>query len=867
MRSKLILLLGLLVVALTATAASAASDPYALVRISLDTAVGQAFLQSHGYLDIAGVKPGVSADIVAQARDLATIRESGVPFEIVHDDLATFYASRITTKDAGAFGIFHSYSENVAFVDSLRLLHPEIVSEKWSLGQTGQGRDIWCFRVSDNPDVDESEPEVLIDGMHHAREIMASEFPIMFADYLCQNYGTDPVITWLVNNRELYIVPIMNPDGVVYNEQTDPNGGGMWRKNRRNNNDGNYGVDLNRNYPYRWAYDDNGSSPYTWDETYRGPSAASEPEVQALMGLINAHQFVTHNSFHSYSGQTLFPWGYTSTPSADDAIFQHMGQIMTQFNGYEYGAPPVILYSTNGSTTDWAYGATTHPKIYTFSNEIGRTGFWPAESERGSLFQENIWPTIYLMMAAGPFVQVSDAVATDTGGGTLDPGEAGALDLSVTNQSVAADLNDLLLTFACDDPYVQLGAATRTIASLPAMGTVGLGADPVPFTVSANCPSGHLVQLTVTASWTGGSIDYPIGFLVGSPSVIFSDDFSGDTGNWTLAGGPWGLTSTAHSAPSALTDSPSGNYADQISATATLNGTFYASTLTFWQRYYVESGYDYCRVQVSANGGAWNTLANYTGSNTSWHQVSFDLSAFAGQPLRFRFLLESDYSLHYDGWYIDDVELLGAGGNNVTPAPPALLAPADGASVSGPVTLTVANSIDPDGSDALTYGFRVYSDADLTQVAATTDGVTEGDGGQTSWDAGNLGTGTYWWRAYAADASEWGLLGDVRSFSISTSTGVDGVVIGGPRLSVLGNGEGSARLQLSLTQAGAAQVKIYNARGMLVRDLFSGDLGAGAHILVWDGRDRQGGAAASGVYFVRATASERTLVNRVVIVR
>jgi hypothetical protein len=166
----------------------------------------------------------------------------------------------------------------------------------------------------------------------------------------------------------------------------------------------------------------------------------------------------------------------------------------------------------------------------------------------------------------------------------------------------------------------------------------------------------------------------------------------------------------------------------------------------------------------------------------------------------------------------------------------------------------------------VTYGFRVYSDAALTQLAATVDGVAEG-AGQTSWNAGNLADGVYWWRAYAADPALWGDLGEARTFTVSSSTAVDGSVVLGPRLAVLGGGEGQARLQLTLGQPADAQVRIYNARGMLVRDLFDGRLDAGQRVLVWDGRDASGRTAASGVYFVRAVTGGQALTGRVMMVR
>src|SRR6185503_2455375 len=108
---------------------------------------------------------------------------------------------------------------------------------------------------------------------------------------LLENYNTNPEVKYLIDNLEMYFVPVVNPDGYIYNETTNPNGGGMWRKNRRDNLDGEYGVDLNRNYGYNWGYDNNGSDPNTASDTYRGDTSFSEPETQNLKNFCNARQF------------------------------------------------------------------------------------------------------------------------------------------------------------------------------------------------------------------------------------------------------------------------------------------------------------------------------------------------------------------------------------------------------------------------------------------------------------------------------------------------------------------------------------------------------------------------------------------------
>jgi carboxypeptidase T len=850
----------LLVLAACAAAPALAAD-YSLVRVHFDGADGGAILARFPELDVAAVKPGVSAEIVLTPDTEDALRATGLRYEVVHKDLVAHYQSRIVNKDTN-FGGWHTYSENIAYLDSLRGEYPDLISAKWSIGQSHEMRHIWAVRLSDNPDVDEpGEPEILLDTMHHAREIMSGEFGILFADYLCSNYGTDPVVTWLMDNRELYIVSIVNPDGVVYNETTNPNGGGMWRKNRRYNSPGVYGVDLNRNYPFEWVGP--GSSTDPSSDTYRGPSAGSEPETQALINFINSHEFVTHQSLHTYSNLTLIPWGYTSADTPDHATYVHMAEVMTMYNGYEWGQAPDLLYSVNGITNDWAYAdGQGHERMFSFCNEIGTTGFWPSFSERDALFQDNVWPMLYLMMSAGAYPDVQELGVTDAAGGALDPGDNGLLNLRAVNQGVTESLSGLTITVSCDDPYVQFTEAQRTVGLLLPMGQSGMPA--LPFTVDASCPDGHLVTVDITADFSGGSLPMQVSFMVGAPSTVFSDDFSSGTGSWTLSGGPWGVSSTAHSAPYSLTDTPSGDYSNNVTATATINGQFAATQLSFWHRYEIESGWDYGRVQVMPNGGAWSTVTSYTGTQSSWQQVTLDLSGYA-QPVQVRFVLETDYSVTYDGWYIDDVMLMGAGTENQLPAAPALIAPAAGAITGDPVQLTVGNSSDPEGDD-VSYGFRVYGDALMTEVVAGADDVVEGAGGQTSWTTPALGLGTYWWRAYAADSAERGLLGEARSFTVGTSTGVDGVLVG-PRLNVIGQGGDRAELQLSLDRGADVQVKIYNARGQLVRDLFGGAVDAGSRVLVWDGRDADGRPAASGVYFVRAELADEVLRGRVVMVR
>ncbi|MFH1841938.1 MAG: M14 family metallopeptidase, partial [bacterium] len=554
-------------VLLSALPGQCQTEKYSLVRFWLDTPAAEAFLQSRPDFDLVTWKPGVHADIVVRENDLRRLRESGARLDILQDDLAAFYRSRLAPDKSDDFGIFHNWPEAVAFLDSLNLAYPDVISAKWSLGTSIEGRDIWCIRVSDNPEVDENEAEILFDGTHHARELMACEFPLMFAEYLGQQYyAGDPEVTWLLENREVYIVPVVNPDGYWYNDYGD-----MWRKNRRNNGSGCYGVDLNRNYTYEW--DGPGSSTDPCHDLYRGTMPGSEPETQAMMNFINSHEFITRNSFHCYGNLTLYPWGYTTDHTPDHDIFVHMGQEMTKYNGY---TPQVgyTLYPVNGGSLDWDYGADyEHTKIFGFVNEIGNSsdGFWATEARRQPLFDENIWPSIYLMRVSDAFLTVSDPVVLGgDGNGRLDPGENADLSLTLANQSIVATVYDAAFTVCCDDPYIQLGNCTHTLGTMTPLATSDLTGSPLTVVVDPDCPVGRQVPLRVTATHSGGSLEFPLSLTVGPPTVVFSDDLESGDGNWTLSGG-WAVSAENPYAGSyGLSDSPGGNYPDNNTATATL---------------------------------------------------------------------------------------------------------------------------------------------------------------------------------------------------------------------------------------------------------------------------------------------------------
>ena len=312
-------------------------------------------------------------DVILDSLQISRLEKTSYRFNILIEDVTKDYLERTKISRGklklsksnktsgfgyGSMGGFYTFDEVVAQLDTMKLLYPNLITKKDSIGSSIEGRTIWAVKISDNPDINEDEPQVFYNSLIHAREPEGMETVIYFMYYLLENYGKDPEVTYLVNNRELYFVPVVNPDGYVYNEQISPDGGGLWRKNRRDNGGGIFGVDLNRNFGYKWGYDDIGSSPDSTDDDYRGVEPFSELETKAVRDFCIKHNFLICINYHTYSNLIVPPWEYNLKPSQDSSIFNSLISLANPLNGYHNG----IWYTSNGTADDWMYGETISKK-------------------------------------------------------------------------------------------------------------------------------------------------------------------------------------------------------------------------------------------------------------------------------------------------------------------------------------------------------------------------------------------------------------------------------------------------------------------------------------------------------------------------
>jgi hypothetical protein len=292
-------------------------------------------------------------------------RKRGLEVRLKRNEDGLTTAQAATLEADNGFEVWRSYSEPGGIADEMELLASQYdgLTELITIGESVEGQPIYAMRVTAGADrvKDGRRPAVLYVSAQHAREWISPEVNRRLLRHFLENYGEDEQVTRLVDTRELWFVLVANPDGYDW---TFTDGQRLWRKNLRDNNgDGEItsgdGVDLNRNFPTNWGYDNEGSSDDPSSETYRGTGPASEPETQALDGLLSSIDFSFLVNYHSAAELILYGVGWqVDTPTPDDAV--NIALAGTDADPAIDGYDPDLsaeLYITNGDTTDHAHTA------------------------------------------------------------------------------------------------------------------------------------------------------------------------------------------------------------------------------------------------------------------------------------------------------------------------------------------------------------------------------------------------------------------------------------------------------------------------------------------------------------------------------
>ena len=626
---------------------------------------------------------------------LEQLKTSGLKYKITIDDITEYYVARNLKSTAGepknilyncgapknydtpvhfglgSMGGFYTYSEAVAQLDTMRNLFPQLISQKVQIGSSIENRPIYAVKISDNPDSSEAEQQVLFTGVHHACEPASLQQLMFYMYYLLENYNTEPEIKYLVDNLEIFFVPIVNPDGYVYNEQQNPTGGGTWRKNRRPVSLF-YGVDLNRNYGYAFGYDELGSSSIPVHPWYRGDSAFSEPESQAMRSLIESQHFSLEMNCHSYGNYLIYPWNYDGSLTADELLFEQYSRYLTIDSHYRYGTcNQTYGYNSNGDADDWAYGDTiVKNKIISLTAEAGSAadGFWPQSANIEGICKTAMDMDIRYCRLAGKFALVND----------LSPAFASALQGSLPVEvyclgmdmpaSFTVSITGLSPDIISTDPPVQFNN----------MSTLEKRYDTLSYSLSPGIAEGTPLAFEIGISNGLYTWKDTLNKIYCHPDTLLNEP-ADNTGNWNATGFQ-STTEQFFSPPSSFTESPGGNYgilqssSMQLINPVDLTGTDEAY-LQFMAEWQIEISYDWAQVLASAdNGATWTPLCGkysrngttsqmdgqpvYDGFVPDWVPEEISLKSFTGSPLLLKFTFNSNLKNNYDGIYIDDIRVL-----------------------------------------------------------------------------------------------------------------------------------------------------------------------------------------------------------------
>ena len=394
-------------------------------------------------------------------------------------------------------------------------------------------------------------------------------------------------------------------------------------------------VDPNRNFgTYQfWNSVNNGSSTDPCNGgsgTYRGTLPFSELETQNIKAFVNSRNFKTAFSAHTYGNYLIKPWCWQDpigTP--DDAMYNMFLSDMQATNGYTIGFPSqTVGYKVRGGTDDWYYNDSGHAKIFSFTPETGAS-FWPAQSEIIPLAQGMLYSNQYIALIAGPYVNPTSKAFNLA---SYTPGQAGTYKVKFRNKGIMA-ANNVKVILTPLNANVTIPTQQFTYPSIAPMASDSTTFN---FTVSGAAPNncGIPVVLTIKLDTTTiySSNEY---ILVGAGTVTLNDNASSFS-NWTTSN-TWNTTTSQFvSSPSSFTDSPTGNYGNNVNNSMTLSTAVNVSTtpvvfLSFWHRYATEPGFDFCYVEVSSNNGTtWQQVASYNGSMTTWTQQTFDITQYAG---------------------------------------------------------------------------------------------------------------------------------------------------------------------------------------------------------------------------------------------
>ena len=591
-------------------------------------------------------------------------------------------------KPSDDFGGFYTYNEMLNELDDMHSLYPEIISARSDIKdetfsssphihETYEGRYLQWIKISDNPNVSEGEPQILYTALHHAREPASLQQLIYFMWYLLENYDSNDSIKQIIDNSELFFVPCVNPDGYIFNEIIEPNGGGMWRKNTRDS----HGVDNNRNYSYidengNEVWNTSGTSSNPYGNTYAGDGPFSESENRAIRYFVESNNFKIALNNHTYGNLLLYPYGYDyNQTTEDDDIFQFISSALVSENNYD-NIISADLYPAAGDSDDFMYGMLNtennqvREKIFAMTPEIGNS-FWPQASTIEDICKGMLHLNLTAAKMIGNYASLKDFtenfISSNTFSANFELQRLGIIDNGSFNIQIEPISSNIIST----TPEININSLN--------IGEIINESFQIELNESTN--SGEDVIFKYILDNGSFSEEIIVKKIFGAPILLFEDESDNYSDYWTIDSS-WSETFEEYNSPqTSITDSPYSNYSNNALETINLlndinlSGYSYAE-INFNAKWNIESGYDYVQIEISNNGGAsWEPQCGkytrkgvetqedaldeplYDGNQGEWVNESILLTDYIDQEISIRFKLKSDGGLRRDGFYYDDFKI------------------------------------------------------------------------------------------------------------------------------------------------------------------------------------------------------------------
>lgn len=581
-----------------------------------------------------------------------------------------------TNYQLGAsFGGCLTVDETSAQLDLMRSLYPNLITAKVNASPTDQrtigGRPLYVVKIS-NSSISGTKPQTLYTGMTHSREVASLMNLTYFMWYLLENYATDPDVKNLVDNHELYFIPIVNPDGLAYNQAQSPNGGGMQRKNRRDTGScSTYldGIDLNRNWGTYWGYDNTGSSSSGCSDTYRGTAGFSEAETSIIKDFFLLKNFKTSINHHSYKNAALHgraAFYRTNNNEANPGVptnreneYYQYSHDMTQFNRYAYGSSPNISYWNNGNSNDWmSEGSGKNTLCWTPENGAANestsaylnSGFWPDPLNITAIAKRAMRMNFIMGFYSGVYAKLHDLSKSDINSTTGN--------LSFGLERVGQTAGNFTLTVTPISSNILSVTNVGTQSGMTVLEQRNLD---VNFTLSPTIAPKEKIVFEVTLSNGTYTIYKTRIEKYYNPTNLFTSTANPTTlalAGWTAGGTAWAVTATdGFGGTAGITTNTAASYSNAVT-NANLTQTAAISLVSkqqviiqFNAKWDLERSFDYVQLQGSPDGGTtWIPMnGKYTKPGTTSAVTDYSTTLTSTSKIASDKLFQPDGEPIYDG--------------------------------------------------------------------------------------------------------------------------------------------------------------------------------------------------------------------------